>query len=83
MTKKRSQDPRAHLADGILRKLEANRCVRYETVLTADELNEAILMIRAAVDCARTRMAAKRMPPRTLQWQRTGRPRKIVSGVGG
>lgn len=43
--------------------------MRYETVLTADELNEAALMIQAAVAFARSRLSAKRMPPRTFPWR--------------
>lgn len=66
---RRSWDPLSRLADGILRKLEVNRCVRYETVLTAEEYNEAVLMIRAAVAFARSRLSAKRMPPRTFPWR--------------
>lgn len=64
-----NREPLSELADGILRKLEAKRCVRYEEVLTGDELREAVLMMRSAVAHARSKIAAKGIPPRTFPWR--------------
>jgi hypothetical protein len=65
----RNQDPLALLANGILRKLEKNPHARYEAVLTVDELNEAVLMIRAAVSHVHANLELKRIPPRTFPWR--------------
>jgi len=62
------------LFQSALRKLEASPGARYEEVLTAEEYNEAVQMMRAAVEYVLRYVEAQRhkgkrpIPPARFQW---------------
>lgn len=67
-------DRRARMIDTMLRKLEANPHRRYEEVLSVEEYNEAVLMIRAVVAYVQGYVVAQRYngkrirPPTHFEW---------------
>lgn len=67
-------DYKARMISTMLQKLEANPSRRYEEVLTADEYNEAVQMIGAAVAHVQQHMAVQRSkgkrekPPSRFNW---------------
>jgi hypothetical protein len=75
ITSKKKPDRMARMIGAMLRKLEVNPNMRYETVLTVEEHNEAVQMMRAAVAHVLRHVAAQHhkgkrpRPPARFQWR--------------
>lgn len=86
-TARKPVDRRARMIGTMLRKLEANPHMRYETLLDAEEYGEAVLMIRAAVVFVRGHMAAQHRtgkrarPPSSFIWHGQSYP-LLFSNLG-